>query len=601
MVKLKSRDLANMFWERVNLTPDRVGQKYKQDGKWVELTYKEVGEKVRKFALGLLALGMKKGDKLSLLSENRPEWLWTDFATLSVGGVLVTIYATNTPEQVAYIIKDSESRFVVVSNNNQLQKVLAKKKELPTIERIIIFDPIKDITDKDPMVMSLEDLLKLGESYEKPEELDERLKSIEPDDLASLIYTSGTTGDPKGVMLSHKNFLSNVEAVMKLIDFKEDDIALSFLPLSHSLERMGGHFTMVYAGVPIAYAESIDKLPQNLREVRPTIMISVPRIYEKVNARIVEQVEKSSPVKKAIFKWALDVGSKVSRLKQQKKPIPLPLKLQLALADKLVFSKLKEAVGGRIRYFVSGGAPLAREIAEFFHAAGMLILEGYGLTETSPVITVNTPDAYKFGTVGKPIPGVEVKIADDGEILCKGPNVMKGYYKKPEATKEVFDEEGWFHTGDIGELDEDGFLRITDRKKEIIVTSGGKNIAPQPIENMLKMNKFIEQVCLIGDRRKFISAIIVPDFAALESWAKEQGIEFSNREELVKNPKVLELYQKVIDEVNSKLAKYETIKKFVLSPIEFSQENKMLTPTLKVRRKVVMRTFAKEIESMYAE
>ncbi len=601
MIKLKSRDLANMFWERASLTPDKAGQMVKVEGKWVEIPYREIAEKVKKIALGLLALGFKKGDKLSLLSENRAEWFWVDFATMSIGGVLVTIYATNTPEQVAYIVKDSESRFVVVSNNNQLQKVLSKKRELKTVEKIVIFDPIKDITDRDPMVMSLDDLMKLGESYDDPGELDRRLTEIDPDDLASLIYTSGTTGDPKGVMLTHRNFLSNVESAMKVMPIRSDDVALSFLPLSHSLERMAGHFTMVYAGVTIAYAESLDKLPQNLREVKPTVLISVPRIYEKVSARIRENVEKSGPVKKAIFDWALGVGRRVSQLKQQKRPVPLPLKLQLALADRLVFSKLKEAVGGRIRYFVSGGAPLAKEIAEFFHAAGMLICEGYGLTETSPVLTANTPDAYKFGTVGKPFPGVEIKIADDGEILAKGPNVMKGYYKKPEATKEAFDEEGWFHTGDVGEFDEDGFLRITDRKKELIVTSGGKNIAPQPIENMLKMNKFIEQVCLIGDRRKFISAIVVPNFEALEAWAKQQGIEFSNREELVKNPKVVELYNRAIDEVNSKLAKYETIKKFVLSPIEFTQENKMLTPTLKVRRKVVMQRFANEIESMYAE
>jgi len=601
MIKLKSRDLANMFWERVELSPDKPGQMVKSDGKWVKIPYREIGEKVRKVALGLLALGFKRGDKLSLLSENRAEWLWVDFATMSVGGSVVTVYATNTPEQVAYIVKDSESRFVVVSNNNQLQKVLAKKRELRSVEKVIIFDPIEDITDKDPIVMSLDELMKLGDSDKGADELDRRLAAIEPDDLASLIYTSGTTGDPKGVMLTHKNFLSNVEAAVKVMPIRDDDLALSFLPLSHSLERMGGHFTMVYAGVTIAYAESLDKLPQNLREVKPTLLISVPRIYEKVSARIKESVEKAGGAKKAIFDWALSVGRKVSQLKQQNRTIPLPLGLQLALADKLVFSKLKDAVGGRIRYFISGGAPLAREIAEFFHAAGMLILEGYGLTETSPVLTLNTPDAYRFGTVGKPVPGVEVKIAEDGEILAKGSNVMKGYYKKPEATKEVFDEEGWFHTGDVGELDEDGFLRITDRKKELIVTSGGKNIAPQPIENLLKMNKFVEQVCLIGDRRKFISAIVVPDFESLEAWAKEQGIEFLNREELVTNSKTVELFNDVVDEVNSKLAKYETIKKFVLSPVEFTQENKMLTPTLKVRRKVVMQRFAKEIEDMYAE
>lgn len=601
MIKLNSSDLANMFWERVNLTPNKVGQKVKRNGNWVDITYREIGENVRKIALGLLALGFKKGDRLSLLSENRPEWAWCDFATMSVGGVVVTIYATNTPEQVAYIIKDSESRFVVVSNNNQLQKVLSKKRELSSVEKVIIFDPIKDITDKDPMVISLEDLMKLGESYKKPDELNKRLAAIKPDDLASLIYTSGTTGDPKGVMLTHKNFLSNVEAALKVMPVQEGELALSFLPLSHSFERMAGHFTLFYSAVTIAYAESIDKLPQNLREVKPTIVISVPRIYEKVHARILENVEKSSAVKKALFRWALEVGSKVSQLIQKKKLIPLPLKLQFLVADRLVFSKLKEAVGGRVKYFFSGGAPLAKEIAEFFHASGMLILEGYGLTETAPVLTANTPDAFKFGTVGKPFPGVEIKIAPDGEILARGPNVMVGYYKQPEATKEVFDSEGWFHTGDIGEIDEDGFLKITDRKKELIITSGGKNIAPQPIENMLKMNKFVEQACLIGDRRNYVTCIIVPNFSELESWAKSQNIEFTSREELTKNPKVIEMYQRIVDEVNSQLARYESIKKFVLSPVEFTQENKMLTPTLKVRRKVVMQYFAREIEKMYAE
>jgi len=600
MAEKKENNLATMFQDRVKRFGDQVCMKYKKDGQWIDMSYNEVNNIVHRFALGLLSLGMEAKDNLSLLSENRPEWAFCDLACLSVGGCLVTIYATNTPEQCAYIVKDSESKFVVVSNNNQLEKILSSKSELPQMKKIIIFDPIKDITDKDPMVISFRDVCEMGEKYEKPEEFEERIANVQPDDLLTLIYTSGTTGDPKGVMLTHDNLLSNVEACMKIIPIEDDDIALSFLPLSHSFERMAGHFTMFYNGVPIAYAESIDALVQNIGEIHPTVMVAVPRIYEKVHARILDNVEKGGSSKKAIFQWAIGVGSQVSEYKLKKKPLPFMLNIQYTLAHKLVFSKLHETLGGRLRFFVSGGAPLAQEIAEFFHAAGITILEGYGLTETSPVITVNTPDHMRFGMVGKPVPGVEVKIADDGEILVRGPNVMKGYYNKPEASKEAL-EDGWFHTGDIGLLDADGFLKITDRKKDLIVTAGGKNVAPQNIENMMKMDKYIEQVNVVGDRRKFLSAVIVPSFEEVGNWAREQGISFKDNKELVANPKVVELIQKGVDAMNNQLAKYETIKKFILAEEEFTQQNNMLTPTLKVKRKVVNKQFAEQIERLYAQ
>jgi long-chain acyl-CoA synthetase len=596
----QEKNLAQMFKNRVAKFGDKVYLRSKKDGQWVARTYKQVDHEVREIALGLLALGLKRGDRLSLLSENRPLWAMTDLAVQCVGGILATIYATNTPEQCAYIINNSESRFVVVSNNNQLTKLLDKKVSLPLVEKIILFDPINGITDRDPRVVTLGKLKDLGRAYAHPEELDKAIAATTFDDVATLIYTSGTTGDPKGVMLTHGNFYTNTQASIAVMPIAPDESFLSFLPLSHSLERLGGHWVPLAIGATINYAESIDALRQNLQEVHPTAMISVPRIYEKFHAAVMDGVAKGSPIKQKLFHWALGVGKQTAKLRLAKKPVPLGLKLQHDLADKLVFTKVKANLGGNLRYAISGGAPLAPELFEFFTALGVTIFEGYGLSETTPVVSLNTPEYTRMGTVGKVIPGVTVKIADDGEILVKGPNVMKGYYKMPEATAEAIID-GWFHTGDIGEIDADGFLKITDRKKDLIITAGGKNVAPQNIENMLKLDRYIEQINIVGDRRPYLTAIIVPALPEVEKLAQAKGLKYTDHAELVKLPEVKQLIAQAIEKVNTELAKYETIKKFHLTAEPFTQENDMLTPTMKVKRKKVNAAFAKQIEAMYEE
>jgi long-chain acyl-CoA synthetase len=597
---MTDKNLAHMFFNRAKKYGERTCMLVKKDGEWTPLSWNYIGDTVRNLSLGLISLGLKQGEKVSLLSENRPKWAFSDLATLSAGGIVVTIYATNTPDQVQYIIDNSDSKFVVVSNNNQLQKVLEVSDQLPKLEHIIIFEPISGITDKDPRVKSFLEVSNLGRDFADPDEFDRRIEGTDIHQVATLIYTSGTTGDPKGVQLTHNNLYSNVEATSKVAAISDSDTALSFLPLSHSLERMAGYYTPIYNGTTIAYAESVDALIQNIGEVHPTIMVSVPRIYEKIHARILGNAEAGGALKKKIFDWSVEIGGKVSKRKVKHQAIPAVLKMQYKVAEKLVFSKLKHKLGGRLRFFVSGGAPLAQPLAEFFHSAGVLILEGYGLTETSPVITANTINSYKFGTVGKPIPGIEIKIAEDGEILSKGPNVMVGYYKKEEDTAQAL-EGGWFHTGDIGEIDEEGFLKITDRKKDLIVTAGGKNIAPQNIELLLKMEKYVEQVNVVGDTRKYLVAVIVPSFEEVRKFAKANEISFETNADLVGNEQVYKLVEDAVKRVNSQLAKYETIKKFVLSDIEFTQENGMITPTLKIKRKIVNAHFADRIDALYKD
>lgn len=592
------KNLGQMWKNRVAKFGEKSCMRFKKDGEWASLSFNDVDRGVNDLACGLLSMGVQRGDRISLLSENRPEWAIMDLACQSLGVILATIYATNTPEQCAYIINNSESKLVVVSNNNQLNKLFDKTVDLPAVEQIIIFDPIAGITDKNEKVKNLDEIYELGRQHEHPEKLAEIMDQITMDDVATLIYTSGTTGDPKGVMLTHGNFYSNVEDSISVMPITPDESFLSFLPLSHSLERMAGHFSALFIGATINYAESIDALRQNLQEVKPTTMVSVPRIYEKFHAALMDNLSKSPKTKQKLFHWAVDVGQKVLDLEMAKKEVPGLLKLQYNLADKLVYSKIKQIMGGKLKFAISGGAPLSPELFGFFYSLGIKIFEGYGLTETTPVVTANTPDSIRQGTVGRVIPGVTVKIADDGEILVKGPNVMKGYWRRPEDTAEAL-EGGWFHTGDIGELDDDGFLRITDRKKDIIVTAGGKNIAPQNIENMLKMDRFVEQVNIIGDKRKYLTAVIVPAFPELEGWAKGKGLKFADRAELVNLAEVQKLIWESIEKVNGELAKYETIKKFHISSQEFSQENDMLTPTLKVKRKNVNKHFAKDIEQMY--
>jgi len=568
----------------------------KKEGNYVPISTAEFSARVRNISSGLRALGLKKGDKLILLSENRPEWVMVDMATVCMGAVTVPIYTSLTPEQIKYIIKDSEASFVVCSNLEMWSKVEKIKNELPLVGKYIL------IENQVPAgVLNLKSVETEGQklNQQNPEEFDRIALSIGPDDLATIIYTSGTTGVPKGAMLSHYNLVNNIQTLRSLVEFTNKDTALSFLPLSHVLERMCT-FAWIYVGATIAYAESVDTVAQNLVEARPTIMVSVPRLFDKFYARVIDNVLSSSSLKKKIFFWALKIGRKYAQKKINKEKISFWLKFRYRLAYRLVFSKIVERTGGRVRFFVSGGAPLSRDIAEFFYAMGILVIEGYGLTETSPVISLNTLEDFRFGTVGRVLPGEEIKFAPDGEIWVRGPNVMKGYFKKEEETREAF-EDGWFKTGDIGYLDKDGYLVITDRKKDIIVTAGGKNVAPQPIENALKTSPYIANAVVVGNHRKFVSALIVPDFDKLEKYAAEHNLTFKSRKDLITNPEIYEFFMREIDDLTPHLATYEKIKKITLMERDFEIETGEMTPTLKVRRKIVEEKYKDLIDRMYAE
>jgi len=569
---------------------------YKKDDVYQGLSTETVRQEVERIALGLRSLGVVAGDKVILLAENSPWWAMTDYAVLSLGAITVPIYTSLVPEQIQYIINDSDAKVVIVSDRKLWEKTAGVKKRLPQVGQFVSFE-----AEPAEGVLSLE---KIKEEGEKARRADPRLfemtaRAVKPDDIASIIYTSGTTGIPKGVMLSHANFASNVESLASIIPFGAKDTDLSFLPLSHVLERLGT-FAFMSRGVSMAYAESIETVAQDLQEVKPTIMISVPRLFEKIYARVMDNVLTGSSLKKKIFFWALKVGKACGELRLQKQPIPGSLRRRLGIAHRLVFSKILDKTGGRVNFFVSGGAPLAKDIAEFFYALGIVILEGYGLTESSPVIAVNTFDNLRFGTVGKPIPGVEVKIAPDGEILARGPSIMRGYYRKEEETREAL-EGGWLHTGDIGHLDQDGFLVITDRKKDLIVTSGGKNVAPQPIENVLKQNPFIANAVVIGGSRKFIAALIVPNFEKLEEYARAKGVGYVNRRDLIQNEAVARFLLEEVDRSTPNLAPYEKVKKIALLDRDFEIERGEMTPTLKVKRNIVEEKYRDLIDSLYRE
>jgi long-chain acyl-CoA synthetase len=568
----------------------------KKAGAYVPISTREFGDAVKELCLGLNSLGFRAGDKLCLLSENRPEWVMTDFAALCAGGLTVPIYTTLVPDQIHYIIDDSDASVVVVSNADHWRKLETLRARLGKVRHYILIDGPAPAG-----VLSFAELRDKGKSLGEamPGLFDELVARAKPSDEASLIYTSGTTGSPKGVILTHDNFICNVKAVRQIIYFSEKDVCLSFLPLSHVFERMV-NFTYMYAGCTVAYAESVEAVAQNLLEIRPHIMVSVPRVFEKIYTKVMDQVLVSPAPRRKIFFWALKVGRQYGARKLAGQPIPAGLRFKRAIAHKLVFSKVIARTGGRVRFFVSGAAPLSKEIAEFFYALGLVVLEGYGLTETSPALSVNTFEDLRFGTVGKPIPGVEIRIAPDGEILARGPNIMKGYYKKEAETREVF-EGGWFHTGDVGHLDEEGFLVITDRKKDLIVTSGGKNVAPQPIENLLKMSPYMANAVVLGDRRRFISALVVPEFEKLEAYARTQKIPFSDREELVREPRIMDFMKGEVDKATPLLAPYERVKKIVLLGRDFEIERGEITPSLKVRRAIIEGKYSDLIEAMYRE
>ena len=573
----------------------RAVLRYKQAGTWHDITHDELFRRVQHTSIGLLELGLKPGDRVAILAHNCPEWAIVDFACLTACLADVPLYPTLPAQQAGYVLRDSGARVVFVEDAEQLAKVQEVRGELPDLQHVIAFDA----SLAGEGVTTLTQLIREGAAAEgKHPDWQAKARAVTPDTLATLIYTSGTTGNPKGVMLTHGNFASNVAAALKVIQVGPDDSCLSLLPLSHSFERMGGHYTMFQAGVTISYAESIELVAANMGEVRPTVMLAVPRLYEKIYARVLENAVAGGGLKRKIFFWAKKNAEAWADKVLAGEPVPGGLALKKRIADKLVFSKLQARTGGHLRFFVSGGAPLSAEIAKFFFAAGLPILEGYGLTETSPLITLNPLERPQVGSVGPVVPGVEVRVAEDGEILCRGPNVMLGYFNNESATREVIDAGGWFHTGDIGELDAKGYLRITDRKKDIIVTAGGKNIAPQPIENLVKTNKFVLNVVMLGDRQKFPIMLVVPNFESVAAWARERGMP-DDTDALMQHPDARAKIEREVMGALRSLASYETPKKFVLIRDDFTVEGGELTPTLKVKRRVVEKKYAKEIAAAY--
>lgn len=600
-----------------------------------EWSSRQLFDEVRDLSLGLGALGVRPRDRVAILSDSRPEWVVSDLAILTAGAVTVPVYPTLPASQVGNILAHSGARVVAVADEEQAAKVRAARKDAPAVEAIVVFDraaadgsaggeagadagpavdaagaseaeagasgaeaeaPLREYSRAEVMERGHHRLMAengLGRIYK------ERAQAIEPDALATIIYTSGTTGHPKGVMLSHRNFLANVADVNQVIGVSEDDTALSFLPLSHAFERTTVYMYL-HNGATFIFAESLETIGRDMQQVRPTVMTGVPRVFEKVRARVVAAVAEAPRLRQAMFAWATGVGHAAAGARLGGREPSFLTRLKAPIADKLVLSKIRARTGGRLRFVCSGSAPLSREVAEFLYAIGLPVLEGYGLTETAPVLTVNPLGGARIGTVGPALPRVELRIADDGEVLARGPNIMMGYYQNPEATAECI-REGWFHTGDIGRIDADGYLSITDRKKEILVTAGGKNVAPQPIEALLKRDPIVAEAMLVGDRRPYVSAVLVPDAATLEQRLAASGIASGNLDDLVGRDDVRALFQPIVDEANAELASFEQVKRFALLPAQFSIDGGELTPTLKLKRRVVMERWQGVIEGIYRD
>lgn len=587
--------VVDLFLDAVALDRPRAQMRREADGRWHSISHRDVLTQVMHISAALQSWGLARGDRAGLLSENRPEWAWADYAMLCTGVLTVPIYPTLPAAQIAFILKHAGCRVIFVSTTEQLDKALEVRAQLPELERIVVFD---DVQAGDPAVITLRDAL-AGVASQAPsrDEFMAEARRARPEDVATLIYTSGTTGEPKGVMLTHQNLYSNVKAsTQHVLDSDDEDIALSFLPLSHVLQRMVDY--LIFAnGSALAYVPAVDQVAQALAEVRPSIAVAVPRVYEKLHARMLSV----TGVKRRLVLWARQVAMDWAEATLGGRTPGAALRAQHALADRLVFSKLRAKLGGRLRFFVSGGAPLPPSIGMFFYGAGVIILEGYGLTETSPVTNVNSLTELRMGTVGRPIPGTEIRIADDDEILVRGPQIMKGYYRNDAATREVIDDDGWFHTGDIGSLDADGYLRITDRKKELLVTAGGKNIAPQPVQNAAKLSRFVAEAVLIGDRRPYPVLLVVPNFDTLEPWARHKQLSWKDREELAALPEVRDKLEREVAARLGDFARYELPKKVLPLPREFTIERNEITPSLKVKRRVVEEAYAAQIEALYAE
>jgi long-chain acyl-CoA synthetase len=589
---MEYRTVVEMFRSRVAKSGDRVALREKVNGAWKGLSWKDWESRSRKVALGLLAMGVEKGDRVAILSGTRADWVIADIAILMTGATTVPIYPSNLADQCEYILENSQAKILFVEDPAQLAKIEKVRGNLPALSGIVVFSGAASGEG----VIGLAELIALGEkNLGNGGELNRRMEALQPDDFTTFVYTSGTTGPPKGVMLTHENFCYETAAISQVLPMTEDDEQLLFLPLAHIFAKIC-YMISIQVGGTLSVAESIEKVVQNLSEIKPTYVGSVPRIYEKVYVKVTSGAKEAGGLKLKIFEWAMKVGREVSAARQRGENAG---GLRYAIATKLVFSKLKSLFGGRLRFFVSGGAPLSKENAEFFHAADILILEGYGLTETTAATHVNSPSMYKFGTVGRPLPGTEVKIAADGEILVRGTNVMKGYYNRPDDTREALEPDGWFHTGDIGEVDADGFLRITDRKKDIIVTAGGKNIAPQNIENILKTEPFISQAMIYGDKQPYCVALVTINEETVRKWAQDQGINGKGYSELTQLPEVRKEIERAITRTNEKLASYESIKKFAILPSDFTQETGELTPTLKIKRKFATQKYRETIDRLY--
>ncbi len=598
----KYNNIAELFIDRCKISDkfNKPAFRYKEKEQWVDLSHTELKDKVICLAVSLLELGIRKGDRVGLISENRIEWIISSFAINMIGAIDVPLFPILASKQIEAIFNDCSASAVIVSNNFQLAKILEFKDRPNSLRQIIIMND--DLSYDDIFIHKLSYLIQRGCEVRKKEErikiIKEQVEKIQSDDILTLIYTSGTTGNPKGVMLSHKNIMSNIEGAINVIGDLFDYSSLLYLPLCHAYERLAGFYTLFFSGTTIAIAESIDSVPKNIAEIKPSLMTTVPKLLETIKKKVMISMEKESKAKQSIFNWALKIGISKVRQKNSGKSNPI-INAQYALAQKLVFSKLSEKLGGQMKLFISGGAPMSVEVGEFFEAMGITVLQGYGLTEASPVISINSFSDNELGSIGKPLFNVEVKLGEDGEIIARGPNIMKGYWNDKAATNEVIDKDGWLYTGDIGVFTERGNLLITDRKKNIFVSSGGKNIAPQQIENLICQSRYIENCLLIGDNREYISALISPNFEQLAMLAKEFNIEFSSPTELISNSKIINFIKKDIDFYQKDLSKFERIRKFVLLSEPFSVDGGELSPKMSVKRHIIENKYSDMIDSMY--
>ncbi len=598
---MSNETLLTYFQSHAKEHPQQVAIRHKDYGIWHDVTWSQYGEKVRQVAMGLISLGFKKGECVSIISENRPEWVYADFGIMSAGGVTAGVYATNSPEQCGYVVQNSGSRFYFAENEEQFDKTLKFRKDTPCLEKVIVMEMEGLKRFKDTLLMSFDDLLRMGKEYDEkhPGLFEQRLREVKPDDLAVLIYTSGTTGPPKGAMLTHSNLLYMSEAMEEANPIRDGDETLSYLPLCHVFEQLFTVMINVRFGTVCNFIESPDTVMDNMKEVSPTVTCGVPRIWEKYASGIMIRMSDATWLKRMIFKASMGIGMKYAGLKLNFKPIPLYLKTAYLAAYVAVFRKLKERLGfDRVRVAYSGAAPISPDVLKFFNAIGLPLVEGYGQTEGTGVTSVSRKGRLKIGKVGQPLSGVEVKIAEDGEILVKGPGIFKGYFKNPEATAETL-KDGWLHSGDVGELDADGFLKITDRKKDLIITAGGKNIAPQNIENQLKFSSYINDAVVIGDRKKYLVALIAIDEENVIKYAQNHKIQFGTYGSLTQAPEIKQLIQTEVDRVNKSLAQVEQVKKFAIIPKKLYEEDGEVTPTMKVKRKSINEAYKDIIEKMY--